>query len=117
MLNNLLCHLGYDLLILLHQVIPSHTGLTRKAGGDYDNIGVARISIIIGADDQRIIAEYWPGLKHIQSLPLRHIRHNIIHHDIGIVALGQSLHQRTTDKASTHYGYFTAHYNILSLAS
>src|SRR5437667_7793050 len=115
--DNLFSDLSDNLLVLLDQVVTAHTWLTWETGSDHDDIRVGSVGIIICANDQRIIANDRPRLEHIQGLTLRHVRNNVIHDHIGIVAFYQTLDECTANKASSNNGYFTAHQNILSVVS
>ena len=92
MLDDVLSHLRHNLLVFLHQVIPGHSWFTWETRGNYDNIRVCGIDVIIRACDQRVIAKHRSRLEHIQCLSLRHIGNNVVHYHVGVVAFCQALH-------------------------
>src|SRR5262249_31927920 len=89
--------------------IAAHPRLARDARGDDDDIGICRLLVAVGADDQRIVAEHWASLEDIECLALRHIGNHIHQHDIGVVALCHSLAQRRAYVPGADNGYFAAH--------
>ena len=72
--------------------------------------------IAVRADDERVVAQHWTRFEDVQRLALRHIRHDIHQHHIGIVALGDALAQRRAHVPGSDDGYFAAHLAFPSFA-
>ena len=81
-LHHLPNHIFHDVVISVEQVVAAHTGLTRNSGGDYDDVGIGGIRVIVGAENVGIALLDRHGFKQIKALALRHALDDINEDDI-----------------------------------
>ena len=73
----------HDLVVGVEQVIATHAGLARDAGGDDDDVGIGGGVVIIGAQHMRIALLDGHRLKQVECFALRNAFRDVHEHDVG----------------------------------
>jgi hypothetical protein len=99
----------HDAVVGLEQVIAAHAGLAGDAGGNHDDVGVRRVSIVLRAKNVGIPLLNGHGFQQIQTFALRHAVNDVDEHDIGEFFGGNPVSCCRAHVSRTDNRYFPTH--------
>ena len=101
----------HDVDVGLRQIDAALTGFAPDAGGDDDDVGVCRVSVITGNDGDRLAEA--GSLNDVHDLALHLLPVDIDYNDLGSdVPKGQGVGDGCPHISGSNNGYFSAHKKI-----
>ena len=92
-------HLAHHLGVDREQVVATHAGLARHAGGDDHHVGALDGRVVLGAAERRVEAFHRAALGEVQRLALGHAFDDVEEHDVAKILERGEVGERAADIA------------------
>src|SRR5579864_5085962 len=99
----------HDAVVGVEQVVAAHTRLAWNAGGDHNNVGVGRVSVVVGARDVGIALLDGHGFEQVEAFALRHAFNDVDQNDVGEFFGSNPVSGSCAHVAGAYDGDFLAH--------